>query len=145
VRANLLDSQRADPIDRRAKPDRLGDLRGPGFELPGQVGPRRFVGGNGPNHVTAPDERRHLLEQLAPAVQHTDSGGAIGLVPGPGVEVRVDRAELDRHLGDRLSPVDDQHCSGRVRHARDLRDGIDRPEHVRDVDDADQLWAAGEQ
>jgi MFS family permease len=34
VRADLLDPDRADPVDGRPEPDRLGDLRGAGLELP---------------------------------------------------------------------------------------------------------------
>ena len=48
------------------------------------------------DHVPAAEERRHRLEQLAAAVQDADAGRAVGLVPGPGVEVGVDRADVDR-------------------------------------------------
>ncbi len=144
MRSDLFDAKRSDPVDRCAQPDRLGDLRGPGFELPRQVGPGRLVGRDGPNHVTAADERRHPLEQLAAAVQHADPGRAVGLVTRPGVEIRIDRAELDLHLRNRLRSVDEQYRTGRVRPTRDLRDPVDRSEHVRDVYDADQLGRSGQ-
>ena len=100
---------------------------------------------DGADHVAAADERRHLLEQLAPAVQHPDPGRPVGLVPGPGVEVDVELAEIHRHLRHRLGAVDEHQRARRVRAARDLRDRVDRPEHVRDVDHADQLRLALEQ
>jgi hypothetical protein len=145
VGADLLDPERLDPVDRRPQPDRLGDLRGAGLELPRQVGPRRLVRRDGANHVPAADERRHLLEQLTPPVEHADPGWAVCLMPGPGVEVDVERRQLHRQLRDRLRPVDDHDRPGRVGAARDLGDRIDRSQHVRDVDDADQLRPALEQ
>ena len=145
MRADLLDSELADPVDRSAEPDRLGDLRGPGLELPRQVGPRRLVRRDGADHVPAADERRHLLEQRAAAVEDADPGRAVGLVAGPRVEVDVELAQIDRHLRHRLGPVDEHDRAGRVRAPRDLGDRVDRADHVRDVNDRDQLRAAGEQ
>ena len=132
-------SERADPVDGRAQTDRLGDLRRAGLELPGQLGPGRLVGGYGPDHVAAADERRHLLEQLAPPVQDPDPGRAVRLVSGPGVEIGIDRRQVHRHLGDRLGSVDQDHRAGVVRPLRDRGYRVDRAEHVRDVNDRDQL------
>ena len=97
------------------------------------------------DHVTTADERRHLLEQRAAAVQHADPGRAVGLVSGPGVEVGVDRAQVDRHLRDRLGAVDQHDGAHRVRPAHDLGDRVDRAEHVRHVDDGHELGPAGQQ
>ena len=124
VLADPLDPERGDPVDRGAEADRLGDLRGARLELPRQVGPGRLVGRDGPDHVAAADERRHLLEQLAAAVQHADPGRPVGLVPGPGVEVGVDRAQIDGDLRHRLAAVDQRHRAGVVRAGDDrLRPG----------------------
>ena len=65
-----------DEVDRGAEPDRLGDLGGAGLELAGQLGPGRARLEHLPDHVPAADERRHLLQQLAPPVQHADAGRA---------------------------------------------------------------------
>jgi hypothetical protein len=80
--------------------------------------------------VTAADERRHLLEQRPAAVEHADAGGAVGLVAGPGVEVGVDRAQVDRDLRDRLGAVDHHDGSHRMGSTHDLLDGVDRAQHV---------------
>ncbi len=128
-----------DPVDGRAEPDRLGDLRGAGLELPGQIGPGRLGVADRLDHVTAAHERRHRLQQLAPAVQDPDAGRPVDLVAGPGVEVGVDRPQVDGQLRHRLSAVDHDDRAGRVRAARDLGDRVDRAEHVGDVGDADQL------
>ncbi len=50
------------------KPDRLGDLRRAGLELPRQVGPRRLGVADHLDHVAAADERRHLA-RAAPAAR----------------------------------------------------------------------------
>jgi hypothetical protein len=78
-------------------------------------------------------------------MQDADPGRAVGLVAGPGVEVGVDRAQVDRELRDRLSPVDEHGGADCVGAADDLPDRVDRAEHVRYVDEADELGLAREQ
>jgi len=130
VRTYLLDPERLQPVDRDSEPDRLRDLRRAGLKLPRQLGPGRLVGGNRADHVTATDERRHLLEQRPAAVEHADTGGTVGLVAGPGVEVGIDRAQVDRDLRDRLGAIDHDDGSRLVRPSHDLLDGVDRAQHV---------------
>jgi hypothetical protein len=144
VRPHLLHPERAQPVDRRAEPDRLGDLRGTRLELPGQIGPGRLIRGNGADHVTAADERRHLLEQCPAAVKDADPCRAVGLVAGPGVEVGVDRRQVHRHLWDRLGSVDQHHGAHRVGTPDYLGDRVNGPDHVRDVHERDQLRLACE-
>ena len=48
------------------------------------------VGADALDHVAAADERPHLLEQLAAAVEHADPGRAVAFVAGPGEEVGVE-------------------------------------------------------
>ncbi len=67
------------------------------------------------------------------------------LVAGPGVEVDAERAHVDRHLRDRLRAVDERHRAGCACPRRDLRDRVDRPQHVRDVGEGDQLDVAARQ
>jgi hypothetical protein len=145
VVSDPLDADRVDPVDRSPEPDRFGDLRRSGLELPRQVGPRGFVRGDGADHVPATDERRHLLEQRAPAVEDADPGRTVGLVPRPGVEVGIDRAQVDRQLRHRLGAVDQHHRTGLVSALGDRRHGVDRPEHVRYVDERHQLRPARQQ
>ena len=75
----------------------------------------------------------------AAPVEHADAGRAVGLVAGPGVEVGVDRPEVDRDLGYRLGSVDEHHRAGVMGAPDDLGDRVDRAEHVRDVRDREQL------
>ena len=72
-------------------------------------------------------------------------GIAICLVSGPGVEIGVYLLQIDRQLGDRLGPIDHDHGAGGVRLFHDRGDRVDRAEHVRDMDQGEQPWAAREQ
>ena len=145
MRANLLDPDCPDPIDRRPQSDRLGDLRCPGLELPRQVGPRRFIGSDGADHVTAADERRHLLQQHPAPVKHADPGRAVGLVAGPRVEVSVELAQVDRQLWHRLGAVDQHDRTGVMGAPGDLGDRVDRPDDVGHVNHSHELWTARQQ
>ncbi len=131
--ADVRHPDRPQPVDRDPEPDRLGDLRGPGLELPWQVGPGRLVGRHRADHVAAADERWHVLQELMPAVQHADPGRPVGLVAGPRVEIDIERAQVHRHLRHRLGAVDEHDGAGCMGPSRDLRHRVDRAEHVRDV------------
>ena len=85
------------------------------------------------------------LQQLTPSVQDPDPGRPVGLVPGPGVEIGVDRLQVDGQLRDRLRAVDHNHRAGLVRARRDLLHWVDRPEHVRDVNHRQQLRLPSQQ
>ena len=69
-------------------------------------------------------------------------GGPERLVAGPDVEVRVQRAQVHRHLRHRLGAVHERERAGGAGAARDLLDGVDRAEHVRHVPDRHQLHPA---
>ncbi len=90
VGADVLHPEPGQVVDRRAKPHALGDRRGAGLELPGQLVPGRGVELHLRDHVAAAEERPHRLEQLATAVQHADAGRPERLVTGPDVEVRAE-------------------------------------------------------
>ena len=57
------------------------------------------------DHRAACDERRHRIEQLAPAVQHANTVGAQHLVTGERAEVDVERMEVDGLMRHRLAGV----------------------------------------
>ena len=133
MRAHALHAETRQVLAGRRQADRLGDGRGARLELHRQLVPRRGLELDGGDHVAAGEERRHALEQLAAPVQHADAGRPERLVPRPGVEVCVDRRHVDRHLGDGLRAVDQRHGARRAGSRRDLGDGVDRPQHVRDV------------
>ena len=100
----------------------------PASNFHGQVVPRGALEADGLDHVAAAEERRHRLEDLAAAVQDADAGRAVGLVPGPGVEVGADGGDVDGDLRHGLRAVDDGHGAGGAGAGDDLGDGVDRPE-----------------
>jgi hypothetical protein len=145
VSSDLLDPGLLDPVDRGPQSDRLRDLRRAGLELPGQIGPGRLVRGHGADHVPTADERWHLLEHRSAPVQNSDPGRAVGLVPRPRVEVRVDRAQIDGHLRHRLRAIDQHHRPRIVCPLDDRGHRVDRPDDIRHVDEGDELRPARQQ
>ena len=75
-------------------------------------------------------------------MEDADAGRPERLVPGPGVEVGADRAEVDRHLRHRLGGVEQHERAGVVGAADDLGDRVDRAEHVGDVGERDEADVA---
>ena len=145
VLAHVLHPDRSQPLDGLAEPDRLGDRHRARLEARRRLGPRGLEVADPGDHVPAAQERRHRLQDRAPAVQHADAGRPVGLVPGPDVEVGVQLGDVDRQRRHGLGAVHQDHGAGRVRAARDLRDRVDRPDDVRDVRDRDELRALLEQ
>ena len=96
------------------------------------------------DHVPAREERRHRLEQLALSVEHADPRRAVHLVPRECVEVRADRAHVQRQVGRRLRAVDEHARAHPVRTRDDRLDVVDRPERVRHVHDSEQPGRARE-
>ena len=102
VRARSLAGRRRDVVERRAEPDRAGDVRA--------CPPRTCTAARSRSSSrTSPSgscrrrpERRHRLEQRLAAVQHADAGRAVQLVPGRHVEIAVERLHVDRQVIRRL-------------------------------------------
>ena len=69
-------------VDCRAERDGLGDGDRAGLELRWQPRPRRMVPKDLADHVPAAEERVHRLEQRAAAIEDSDAGRSIQLVPG---------------------------------------------------------------
>jgi hypothetical protein len=99
VGADAVHADRRQVVHGGAQAHALGDRRGARLELPGQLVPGRGVELDLGDHVAAAQERPHRFEQLTPAMQHADAGGAKRLVPGPGIEVGADRGYVERQLG----------------------------------------------
>ncbi len=131
----------AEPVDRGAEADDLGDRRRPRLEARRRRGPADLVERHAGDHVAAADQRLGVEQQVVAAVQDADAGRAVGLVAGPGVEVGVQRRQVDRHLRHGLGAVDDGDDAGRARAPHDLGDRVDRPDDVGDVRDREQLGA----
>ena len=141
MRAHLVHAQLAQVVHGRAQAHGLGGGRGAGLELVGQLVPGRALALDARDHVPAAQERRHLLQQLPAAVEQAD-GGAERLVAGPGVEVGVDRAQVDGHLGHGLRAVDQADRAGRPGAPHDLGHRVDRAQDVGHVRHRHELHAA---
>jgi hypothetical protein len=72
-------------------------------------------------------------------VEDADAGRPIRLVAGPGVEVGVQLAHVERQVRSRLRAVDHHDRAGGVGAAGDLGDRVDRAQHVGHVRDGDGL------
>ena len=95
---------------RRGQPDDLRRHRGAGLEPLRRRGVGGGLHGHRLDHRAAGEKRRQRVEQLAAAVEHTDSVGAQHLVPGECGEVDVEGVEVDRLVRHRLAGV--QHRQG---------------------------------
>ncbi len=126
----------------------------PAASMIGGVPASNFVGtgaqvapllGDDGDHVAADEERRHRLQQLAPAVEHADAARTVELVGRPAVEVGAERSDVDGHVRHGLRAVDRDERARGVRGLDDLGDRQDRAEHVAHVRAGDHLHpAAGE-
>ena len=96
VRADRVEPDGPHVVDRRAEPDRAGDVRRAGLELVRQIVPGAALERDRPNHVAAAQERRHRVEHRLAAVQDADAGRAVHLVAGEHVEVRAERLDVHR-------------------------------------------------
>ena len=142
MRGNRVAPDALDVVERRAEPDRAGDVRRAGLELVRQIVPGRALEGDAADHVSAAHERRHRFEQIRLPEQHADAGRTVELVPGRDVEVAAERLDVDRHVVRRLRSVDQDRDAARVRERDDVLDRIDRAERVGHVRDRRRSWSA---
>ena len=91
VRVHGVHADVAEVVHRGAEADRLDDRRGAGLELVRDGGVRRPLHRDGLDHLAAAEERRQLVEHLAPAPEHADAGRADALVAGEGEQVGAAR------------------------------------------------------
>ncbi len=124
---------RVEPADRGSETNSLSDRGRTGLEPLRRRRELHLVVGDLGDHVAATEQRLGLQQPIALAVQHADAGRAIGLVPGPDVEVRVDRAHVDRDLRHGLRSVDHRDDAVSARLGHDLGNRVDRAQHVRHV------------
>ena len=100
---------------------------------------RRLLEGDVLDHVAAALPRRHGLEDARPAIDGADAGRREHLVAGEDEEVGIQRLHVDRHVRDRLRPVDDGDGAvtmGDGDHVRDRRDRAERVRHLAHRGDA---------
>ena len=100
---------------------------------------------DGFDHLAAGEKRRHLLEQLLPAVQPADPHGAKYLVAGEGEEIRAQLLHVHRHVRCALRTVHDHDRALFVRHGGDFLHGVLPAENVRHLRHGDDLRALGDE
>ena len=104
----------------------------PASNLCGHLVERRLLEPDGADHLAAEVEGAHRVEQLPAAPERPDPGRPADLVAGDRDEVGAERLDVDRAVRCCLRRVDDHDRPLLVRPRRELGDGVDRPERVRD-------------
>ena len=97
------------------------------------------------NHLAAPLVGGQFVQPVFLAVEHAHAGGAVDLVPGEDVEVGIQFAYVDGHVGDALRAVHQHGDAVGMGSGNHLLDGIDGAQHVADVSDADYFCFRGEE
>ena len=124
-------------IDGSAEADNAGDVGGPCFEFIREVVVRRFLKGDGADHVAAALPRRHFSEQRGLAIEYADAGWTEDLVAGEYVEIAIEFANVHGQMRNRLGAVDqnwDAALVGQRHKLADWNDGAQRVRHVCDGD-----------
>ena len=85
------------------------------------------------------------LQMLGLAIEDADAGGAIGLVAGEDVEIRIEGLDIDGHVNGGLAAIDQHRDAAGMGELDDLLDRDDGAERVRHLGDGDDLGARAEQ
>ena len=115
------------------KPHSTGGIDRTGLKLVRQLRVDRALPGDGFDHLAAGKEGRHLLQQRLPAVQHTDSHGAVDLMAGKGQEVRSQRLHIHGNMGRALGTVHHHDRAAPMSQLRDLPDGVHPAQNIGDL------------
>ena len=116
-----------------------------GLELEGQLVEGGLLERDVLNHLAAPLVGGQFVQPVFLAVEHAHAGGAVDLVPGEDVEVGIQFAYVDGHVGDALRAVHQHGDAVGMGSGNHLLDGVDGAQHVADVGDADELGLWGEE
>ena len=138
----------ADPleiIDRRAKPDRIGDGAGAGLEFLRRVLEHVFSKVTSLIMLPPPCHGGMASSILGLAVEHADAGRAEHLVAGEHVEIGVERLHVDRHVAHGLGAVDQHARAVAVRHLDHVARWRDRAERIGDMGEGDDACLRIEQ
>ena len=133
VALDALDPDAHQPVERSPEPHRVCDVAGAGLEARGRRLVARALERDVLDHVAAALPRRHRVEQLLTAEDGADAGGGEDLVPGEHEEVTPQRLHVDRHVRDRLRPVEQHERAVAMRHVDHLLRGHDGAERVGDL------------
>ena len=145
VAVDDLAADRLDIIERRAKPDGIGDIAGAGFEAARRRLIDRLLERHIGDHVSAALPGRHMRQHIRLAVDDADARRPEDLVAGKDEEIAIDALHVDRHVRDRLRAIDQHASAVAMRDRRHLLDRHDRAERVGDLRDRDDARARPEQ
>src|ERR1700733_297507 len=118
-------------IERSPKTNRIGDVAGPRLKTCRRWLIHRFLECDVGDHIAAALPRRHAVKHIKFSVDYADSRRPENFVPGEYVEVAPESLDIHRHMGDRLSAIDDYSCAVTVRHLDHLARRRDCSERVR--------------
>src|SRR5262249_20335415 len=145
VCGDIFHSEPVQIFDCHTQPDRTSNIGRTRFKLEWQLVVSRLLERHRADHVSAALERGHLLQQSGFAVQDANSGGAVHLVSGKGVEVTVQSLHVDFKMGHSLCTIDQYRNTFLVCQLYNLADRIQGPKRIRDVCDRDDLCAGCEE
>src|SRR5271169_3275941 len=107
MREDVVASELFDEVDRRAEPDRPGNIWGAGLETVRRFLVLGLVESDVKDHLAAALPGRHRDEQIVAAIEHANPGRSVNLMPGQGVEVAAERLYIDWQSRRCLAPVDE--------------------------------------
>ena len=139
MRLDRFEANLGDVVECDTEPVALCDRGRAGLELVGKLVPARALERDRADHLAAEVERLHLLEQLSLAPKGADATRAAQLVRREREEVAAERLHVDVAVRRGLRSVDDHDPALLVRPSRELLDGVDRAEGVRDEVVGDDL------
>ena len=128
--SDCLQSQRLYEVQGHGKGCRTYVIRRPSFELEGQSVISCLLKGHFLNHLSSPHVRWHLSQHLGFPIESTDPRRAIDLVSTKGIEVGVQRSDINRRMCNRLSPVQEYQSPYLMCQTYDLGHWINRTQHI---------------
>ena len=141
---DALHAQVLQVIEGGAHADRLTDGRRAGFELVGQVGPGAVVQVDVVDHLAAPQERRHRLQQRLVGPEEAHARRAAQLVGRTHQEIGPQGGHVHRLVGQALAGIHQQQGAGPMGQRGHRLDRIEAAQGVAHVHQAHQPGAVAE-
>src|SRR5262245_53758743 len=105
VGLHRLHAQTLQVLNRSRQTDALRDRRRASLKFPGEIIPASPLKGHLADHVTAVEERLHLFQDAAFAIQPANTGWTEHFMAGEGKKITVQGAHVNWHVGNTLGPV----------------------------------------
>ena len=117
-------------IQGRPESHSIRDVGSTRFELRRRIAVGRLFKCDVANHIASALPRRQHLLHFAASVYGSNARWAEDLMPGEDKEVTADFVDVNRHMRDRLSTIDDNPGTYSTRHMRHLGHGQNRSQTV---------------